>query len=179
MAVSKERKQEVLAGYDEWLKKSQAVILVEYTGAKMKDLDGIRAKVRESGGEFHVLKNTLARRAFAANGMELPKDYLVKSTAVSFAFTDPASTAKALTDAMKGKDFVKVKGGFMSGQALSAAQVKSLADMPPLPVVRAQLLGVMQAPAGKLVRTFAEPARGLAAVIKAFAEKASPANAAA
>lgn len=179
MAVSKERKQEVLAGYDEWLKKSQAVILVEYTGAKMKDLDGIRAKVRESGGEFHVLKNTLARRAFAANGMELPKDYLVKSTAVSFAFTDPASTAKALTDAMKGKDFVKVKGGFMSGQALSAAQVKSLADMPPLPVVRAQLLGVLQAPAGKLVRTIAEPARGLAAVIKAFAEKASTANAAA
>lgn len=172
MAVSKERKQEVLSGYDEWLKKSQAVILVEYTGAKMKDLDGIRAKVRESGGEFHVLKNTLARRAFAANGMELPKDYLVKSTAVSFAFTDPASTAKALTEAMKGKDFVKVKGGFMSGQALSAAQVKALSDMPPLPVLRAQLLGVLQAPAGKLVRTIAEPARGLAAVIKAFAEKA-------
>lgn len=179
MAVSKERKQEVLADYDEWLKKSQAVILVEYTGAKMKDLDGIRAKIRESGGEFHVLKNTLARRAFAANGMELPKDYLVKSTAVSFAFSDPASTAKALTEAMKGKDFIKVKGGFMSGQVLNAAQVKALSDMPPLPVVRAQLLGVLQAPAGKLVRTIAEPARGLAAVIKAFAEKASPANAAA
>jgi len=179
LAVSKERKQEVLSGYDEWLKKSQAVILVEYTGAKMKDLDGIRAKVRESGGEFHVLKNTLARRAFAANGMELPKDFLVKSTAVSFAFTDPASTAKALTEATKGKDFVKVKGGFMSGQALSAAQVKALSDMPPLPVVRAQLLGVLQAPAGKLVRTIAEPARGLAAVIKAFSEKANTANAAA
>lgn len=179
MAVSKERKQEVLATYEEWLKKSQSVILVEYTGAKMKDLDGIRAKVRESGGEFHVLKNTLARRAFAANGMELPKDFLVKSTGVSFAFSDPASTAKALTEAMKGKDFVKVKGGFMNGQALSAAQVKSLSDLPPLPVVRAQLLGVLQAPAGKLVRTIAEPARGLAAVIKAFTEKASAANAAA
>ena len=175
MAVSKERKQEVLAIYEEWLKKSQAVILVEYTGAKMKDLDGIRAKIRESGGEFHVLKNTLARRAFAANGMELPKDYLVKSTAVSFAFTDPASTAKALTDSMKGKEYIKVKGGFMSGQSLNAAQVKALSDMPPLPVVRAQLLGVLQAPAGKLVRTIAEPARGLAAVIQAFTEKANAA----
>ena len=179
MAVSKERKEETLATYAEWLKKSQAVILVEYTGAKMKDLDAMRAKIRESGGEFHVLKNTLARRAFADSGMDLPKDYLVKSTAVSFAFTDPASTAKALTEATKGKDFVKVKGGFMSGQALNAAQVKALAEMPPLPVVRAQLLGVLQAPAGKLVRTIAEPARGLAAVIKAFAEKASAANAAA
>ncbi len=172
MAVSKERKEEVLATYAEWLKKSEAVIVVEYTGAKMKDLDGIRSKIRESGGEFHVLKNTLARRAFADNGMSLPKEFLVQSTAVSFAFSDPASVAKALSDATKGNEFIKVKGGFMSGQVLNPAQVKALADMPPLPVVRAQLLGVLQAPAGKLVRTIAEPARGLAAVIKAFSEKA-------
>jgi large subunit ribosomal protein L10 len=172
LAVSKARKEESLATYAQWLKNSQAVILVEYTGAKMKDLDGIRAKVREAGGEFHILKNTLARRAFADSGMALPADFLVKSTAVSFAFTDPASTAKALTEATKGKEFIKVKGGFMSGQALNAAQVKSLAEMPPLPVMRAQLLGILQAPAGKLVRTIAEPARSLAAVIKAFSEKA-------
>lgn len=179
MAVSKERKEEVLSTYAEWLKKSQAVIIVEYTGARMKDLDNIRAKIRETGGEFHVLKNTLARRAFADGGMSLPAEYLLKSTAVSFAFSDPASTAKALNDATKGNEFVKVKGGFMSGQVLNAAQVKALADMPPLPVMRAQLLGVLQAPAGKLVRTLAEPARGLAAVIKAFSEKASEAPAAA
>jgi len=172
LAVSKERKEEVLATYAEWLKKSEAVIIVEYTGVKMKDLDNIRSKIRDAGGEFHVLKNTLARRAFADNGMDIPADYLVKSTAVSFAFTDPASTAKALSEATKGNEFVKVKGGFMDGQVLSSAQVKALADMPPLPVVRAQLLGVFQAPAGKLVRTIAEPARGLAAVIKAFSEKA-------
>lgn len=172
MAVSKERKEEVLATYADWIKKSQAVILVEYTGVSMKALDNIRAKIRESGGEFHVVKNTLARRVFAEQGMSIPAEFLVKSTAVSFAFNDPASTAKALTDAMKGNEFVKVKGGFMGGQALNAAQVKALADMPPLPVVRAQLLGVLQAPAGKLVRTLAEPARGLAAVIKAFSEQA-------
>jgi large subunit ribosomal protein L10 len=172
LAVTRERKEQVLAMYSEWLKKSQAVILVEYTGLKMKDLDNIRAKIREAGGEFHVLKNTLARRAFAENGMNLPAEFLVKSTAVSFAFSDPALTAKALNDATKGNEFVKVKGGFMGGQVLNVVQVKALADMPPLPVVRAQLLGVLQAPAGKLVRTLAEPARGLAAVIKAFSEKA-------
>jgi len=172
LAISKQRKEEVLAQYNDWVKRSQAVILVEYTGANMKSLDGLRAKIRESGGEFHVVKNTLVRRVFADNGMEVPGDMLVKSTAVSFAFNDPASTAKALTDATKGNEFLKVKGGFMAGQSLNAAQVKALADMPPLPVIRAQLLGVLQAPAGKLVRTIAEPARGLAAVIKAFAEKA-------
>ncbi len=175
MAISKERKEEVLAIYADWVKRSQAVILVEYSGAKMKDLDGIRAKIRESGGEFHVVKNTLVRRVFADNGMAFSQDTLEKSTAISFAFTDPALTAKALNDAMKGKDFIKVKGGFMSGRALNTAQVKALADMPPLPVVRAQLLGMLQAPASKLVRTIAEPARGLAAVVKAFSEKAAAA----
>ena len=179
MAITKERKEEVLSQYADWTKRSQAVILVEYTGVKMKDLDNIRAKVRESGGEFHVVKNTLVRRAFSDLGMQFPSDYLEKSTAVCFAFTDPPSTAKALTDATKGNEFIKPKGGFMSGQTLSAAQVKALADMPPLPVVRAQLLGMLQAPSGKLVRTIAEPARGLAAVLKAFSEKASEANAAA
>lgn len=172
MAVSKARKNEVLASYNDWIEKSEAIILVEYTGVTMKNLDNIRAKIRETGGEFHVVKNTLARRAFADNGMDFPQEYLLNSTAVSFAFSDPASTAKALSDATKGLDFIKVKGGFMDGQVLNADQVKTLASMPPLPVVRAQLLGVLQAPAGKLVRTIAEPARGLAAVIKAFTEKA-------
>lgn len=177
MAISKQRKEEVQAQYNEWVKRSQAVILVEYTGANMKALDALRAKIREAGGEFHVVKNTLVKRVFAENGMDIPNDLLVKSTAISFAFTDPASTAKALTDATKGNEFVKVKGGFLAGKALNASQVKALSDLPPLPVVRAQLLGVLQAPAGKLVRTIAEPARGLAAVIKANLEKSSPAAA--
>ena len=172
MAISKQRKEEVLSQYSEWIKKSEAVILVEYSGARMKDIDGIRAKIRDAGGEFHIVKNTLVRRAFADNGMELPADYLVKSTAISFAFTDPASTAKALTESTKGSQFVKVKGGFMSGKSLTAAQVKALSDMPPLPVMRATLLGVLQAPASKLVRTLAEPARGLAAVIQAHSDSA-------
>lgn len=175
MAISKQRKEEVQAQYADWIKRSEAVILVEYTGATMKSLDSIRAKVRESDGEFHIVKNTLVRRVFAESDMELPQDYLVKSTAISFAFTDPASTAKALTDATKGNVFVKVKGGLMGGKALNASQVKALSDLPPLPVMRATLLGVLQAPAGKLVRTLAEPARGLAAVIQARSEDAQAA----
>jgi large subunit ribosomal protein L10 len=175
LAISKQRKEELLAEYDGWLKRSEAIILVEYTGVRMKSLDAIRSKIREAGGEFHIVKNTLARRAFAARGIELPKDYLLKSTAISCAFTDPASTAKALADATKGNEFVKVKGGFMAGRVLNAVQVKSLGEMPPLPVLRAQLLGLLQAPAGKLLRTIAEPARGLAAVVRAYSEMAAAA----
>jgi large subunit ribosomal protein L10 len=72
---------------------------------------------------------------------------------------------------MKGAEAIKLKGGFLDNQALNANQVKALGDLPPLPVVRAQLLGVLQAPAGKLVRTLAEPARSLASVLRAYSEK--------
>ncbi len=178
MAISKQRKNEVLDQYGKWLDKSQAVILVEYTGASMKNLDAIRAKIRESGGEFHVIKNTLARRAFESKGLAAPEDFLVNSTAASFAFTDPAATAKALSEATKGLEAIKVKGGFIDKQILDAAHVKALSELPPLPVVRAQLLGVLLAPASKLVRTLSEPGRQVAAVLKAYADQgASPAAA--
>ncbi len=106
MAITKQRKEEVLDTYRDWIKRSQAVILVEYTGAKMKNMDAIRSKIREAGGEFHVVKNTLVRRVFSDNGWNLPEGYFAQSTAVSFAFTDPAATAKALSDATKGMEFV-------------------------------------------------------------------------
>jgi len=175
LALSKQKKNEVVDQYKDWLKNSEAVILVEYTGATMKDMENIRAKVRESGGEFHVVKNTLVKLALEAGGYPVPEGLLENSSAASFAFSDPAGTAKALSEAAKGLEAVKVKGGYMGTELLDVAQVKALADLPPLPVVRAQLLGVLQAPAGKLVRTIAEPARSLASVLQAYSEKAQAA----
>jgi large subunit ribosomal protein L10 len=174
LAKSKSQKEAMLAEYAEWLKKSQAVVLVEYSGLKMKDLDVIRAKARENGGEFHIVKNTLARLALEKAGYSVPADYAEKSTAIGFAFTDPAGFTKALTEATKGLEAIKVKGGFLDAKALNATQVKSLASLPPLSVLRAQLMGVLQAPAGKLVRTLAEPGRSLAYVVKTYSEKAAP-----
>jgi large subunit ribosomal protein L10 len=177
LAKSKEQKEAMMAEYTEWLGKSQAVVLVEYTGLKMKDLDAIRAKAREAGGEFHIVKNTLAKLALEKAGYTVPADYADKSTAIGFAFTDAAGFTKALTEATKGLEAVKIKGGFLGAQALSKAEVKSLANLPPLPVIRAQLLGVLQAPASKLARTLAEPGRRLAYVVKGYSEKAAPAAA--
>ena len=175
MALSKQKKNEVVEQYKDWLNNSQSVILVEYTGATMKDMENIRAQVRESDGEFHVVKNTLIKLALEASGFAIPEGLLENSSAASFAFSDPAATAKALSDAAKGLDAIKVKGGYMGAELLDADQVKALADLPPLPVVRAQLLGVFQAPAGKLVRTVAEPARSLASVFRAYSEQAQAA----
>lgn len=175
MALTRQKKEQVLAQYQEWIDNSQAVVLVEYTGIKMASLDIIRAKLRETGGEFHVIKNTFARKIFEANGMKVPADYLKKSTAVAFAFKDAAATTKALTESTVKMEAIKLKGGFLGKQALSVAQVNALAELPPLPVVRAQLLGTLQAPAGKLVRTIAEPARSLASVFRAYSDQAQAA----
>jgi len=173
LALSKQQKETILAQYTQWIGQSQAVILVEYTGVKMKELDAIRAKLRESGSEFHVVKNTLAKLALEKNGMAIPAEFLENSTAMGFAFTDAPGLVKSFAEVTKSMEAVKVKGGYLGLQTLNAAQVKALADLPPQPVVRAQLLGVLLAPAGRLARTLAEPGRCVASVLKSFSEKAT------
>jgi len=174
LAKSKAHKETMLTQYIEWVGKSQAVVLVEYAGLKMSNLDAIRSKVREAGGEFHIVKNTLAKLALEKAGFKVPPDYAENSTAIGFAFSDPAGFAKALTEATKSMESVKIKGGFMGAATLKPAEVKALASLPPLPIMRAQLLGILQAPASKLVRTLAEPGRQVASVVRAFSEKAAP-----
>jgi large subunit ribosomal protein L10 len=174
LSKSKAQKETILTQYMEWVSKSQAVVLVEYSGLKTNNLDAIRAKIREAGGEFHIVKNTLAKLALEKAGFKVPADYAEKSTAIGFAFSDPAGFAKALTEATKGMEAVKIKGGFLGAVTLKPAEVKALASLPPLPVIRAQLLGILQAPASKLVRILAEPGRQVAYVVKAFSEKAAP-----
>ena len=176
MAITKERKNELVTQYSEWVKRSKALILTQYVGLTMKDIDALRAKVRENGGEFHIIKNTLAKLAFEQAGLTVQTAQFEGSTAIVFAFTDAPATVKTVTDFVKTSEFLKIKGGFLEKQALSPEGVKALAELPPLPVVRGQLLGMLLAPASKLVRTLAEPGRMIAAVIKAHAEpEAAPA----
>ncbi len=170
LAISKERKNELITRYSEWVKRSKALVLTQYVGLTMKDIDGLRAKVRENGGEFHIIKNTLAKLAFEQAGLQVQQGQFEGSTAIVFAFADAPATVKTVTDFAKSSEFLKIKGGFLEKQALTPDGIKALAELPPLPVVRAQLLGTLLAPASKLVRTLAEPGRMIAAVIKAHAE---------
>jgi large subunit ribosomal protein L10 len=171
LAISKQRKDDLVAFYTERLKYSQAMIVTEYSGLNMKQMDDLRSKVREAGGEFHIVKNTLGQVAFESAGLPQPDKLFVGSTAIAFAFQDAPAMAKIIMDYERTSDFVKVKGGYLGKNLMNAGDVKSLAELPPLPVMRAQLLGVLSAPAGKLVRTLAEPARQVAAILKAYAEK--------
>ncbi len=173
MAFTKDEKTKMMQQYEDWLARSQAVFMVEYSKMGMQEVDSIRAKAREAGGEMHVVKNTLFGLVLDQQGIDLKK-HLEKTTLIGFAFNDAPALAKVVSDATKS-DVFKLKGGLLGKNAISVSDIKALADMPPLPVVRAQLLGVLSAPAAKLVRTVNEPARGLAAVIKAHADQEAPA----
>ena len=178
MAITRQRKEDFVAQYTDWLNRSQALIMTEYTGLPMKQIDDLRAKVREAGGEFHIIKNTLGKVAFESAGVQVPEKLLEGSTAVAFAFQDAPAMAKVITEFARTSDFVKVKGGYLDRKPIDEQAVKALADLPPLPVMRAQILGTIMAPASKLARTLAEPARQVAAVLKAYTDKdATPAAA--
>jgi large subunit ribosomal protein L10 len=176
MAITKEHKSELITQYSEWVKRSKALVLTQYIGLTMKDIDALRSKVRENGGEFHIMKNTLAKLAFEQAGLAVQPEQFEGSTAVVFAFVDAPATVKTITEFVRTSEFLKIKGGYLEKQVLTPEGVKALADLPPLPVIRGQLLGMLLAPASRLARTLAEPGRMIAAVIKAHAQpEATPA----
>jgi large subunit ribosomal protein L10 len=171
LAFTKKKKDEMIDLYEQWLADSQAILMVEYKHMTMKEVDSLRVKVRETGSRAHVVKNTLWMRALDKHGIQ--HDELTGTTLVGVATGDVAALAKVFTEAARGSEVFKLKGGYMDKRQLSSQEVSKLAELPPLPVMRARLLGLLQTPAGQLVRTLAEPARRLAAVTKAYSEKAA------
>jgi large subunit ribosomal protein L10 len=170
LALSKERKREALTQYKTWLEESEAVMLAEYIGLSMPEMDDLRSKVREAGGEFHVIKNTIGKLAFEAADFDAPAEFFLGSTAFGIAFEDPPGVAKAIIDFSKTHEVIRIKGGFLAGKYMTAEEVIAMAELPPLPIVRGQILGVIAAPASKLARILAEPGRSLAQVLKAHAD---------
>ncbi|NSW53624.1 MAG: 50S ribosomal protein L10 [Anaerolineae bacterium] len=171
MAFTNKEKQAIVAQYESWLEKSHAVFMLNYTGLTNKKLEGLHRQVREVGAEAHVCKNTLLRIAMNNQGYSVD-ERLTGTNLVGYAFNDPAALAKVLADLVKENDGkLEFKGGYLNKNELTAADVKSLATLPPLPVMRAQLLGTILAPASKLVRTINEPASQVARVLKAYSEK--------
>ncbi|MBI3244561.1 MAG: 50S ribosomal protein L10 [Chloroflexi bacterium] len=171
MAITKKRRSELVQEYGELLKKSEALIITSYSGLNMKGIDTLRGKVRDASGEFHIVKNTLAALALKEAGLPVPEDVLTGSSAIGFAFKDVPAVAKAIADFAKDSEFVKVKGAVMGSKTLSIKQVEALASLPPLPVVRAQLLGLLNTPATRLTGAIAGGVRQIVNVVKAYADK--------
>ena len=176
MAHSKERKHELVARYEVWIKDSEALFLTEFSGLDMPAIDELRSKVREAGGEFHIMKNRLAKLAFKSSGLDVPEEYLTGSTAIGIAFEDAPAVAKAIADFAKESDAVSIKGGFFSGDLVSNDDVIRLAELPPLPVVRSQFMALLNTPATQLARLLSEPGRQIAQILKSYADTGAAAD---
>ena len=170
MAINKERKQELVDQYRELLNQSEAIFLTEYTGLDVKQMQMLRAEVRKVDGTYHVTKNTLLRLALEESGKPIPEDMLVGQSGTGFALSEAPSMAKALTEFAKKQEELIIKGGIMGDELLSAEQVKALASLPSMDELRAQLIGLIQAPARNIASTVASGVRQVVNVLDAYAK---------
>jgi large subunit ribosomal protein L10 len=176
LAISKNRKTELIMGYGELIKKSQAVIITTYGGMNMLQFNKVRAQIREAKAEFHVTKNTLIALTFKEAGYSVPDEWLKGSTAVSFCFGDPPAVAKLMGQLATEIENLKIVGGVVGGQAVDTAGVKELASLPSLDVIRAQLIGVISGPAAGIVGALNAVVGGVTYALQARIDKEQPAE---
>lgn len=175
MAITKTRKKTLVTEYREMLGRSKGVVLAGYSGLSVKSMEELRRKLREQGSEFHVVKNRLAKLAFREAGLPVPEEALSGATVIGFAPDDVTGLIKTIVEAAKASEFVRVKAGVFDGVLYNAHQVQTLAELPPLPVLQARLIGVIQTPAARLAGALAGAARKLVGVAKAYADSGAPA----
>ncbi|HEY3755280.1 MAG TPA: 50S ribosomal protein L10 [Opitutaceae bacterium] len=149
------------------LKKSDYVILTNYTGATVSDVADLRAKLAVEKAEFHVIKNSSLRVAAKALGLPDVESALTGPTALIVGGKNSPGVAKILKQFFKDKQKVEVKAGVLSKKLITAAQVQQLADMPSLDVMRAQFLGLVSQPGTMTVRVLNAVPQALANVLQA------------
>ncbi len=167
--MKKEDKEQVVAELAERLRRSQTLIVADYRGLTMLQIDGLRGELLKHGARFAVVKNTLTRRAAEAAGADALLALLEGPSAIAFLESDgdPVAVAKAFSEAARTTRILAVRGGVLEGVALTAEQVDSLAKLPPAEVLHAQAVGVLAGPLTTVVGIFAAPLRDLVGVVEA------------
>ena len=166
--MDRSEKERLVAELTERLKASETMIVADYRGLTVTEIDELRTKLLEHGARFSVVKNTLTRRAAESAGVDTLLALLEGPTAIAFLESDgdPVAVAKALDDAAKAEVLV-IKGGLLEGAELGADDVKRLAKLPPADTLRAQLVGALAGSLTTVVGLFAAPMRDLVGVIDA------------
>jgi large subunit ribosomal protein L10 len=171
LALSREEKVERVAQYAEQLEGSQGIILVDYRGLTVSEMEEIRNEMRPMASQFQVVKNRLLNLALKEKDMSLPDDWLTGPTAVSFCRDEVPPVAKALVEAGKETETLALKGGWMNESLLTAEQVKSIAELPSREVLLAQVLGAINGPSRQVAGVVASGVRQVLNVLQAYVDK--------
>lgn len=177
MPVTRVRKEELVAQYVEILKNSGGFAIVNTQGVSVGKIETLRKKIYEVGGEYLVTKNTLLTKALEQAGWAIPEESLVGPTAVAFGTDNFPGVAKAVLDFIKEEDLdemMKIEGGVMGGQdILNAADVKAVSELPTLPELQAQIIGLIVTPSRNIVTILNNAESGVVNVLQAWLDKDS------
>jgi large subunit ribosomal protein L10 len=184
--MKREHKEQVVDELTQRLKAAETLLVADYRGLTMPQIDELRTRLLESGARFTVVKNTLTRRAAEAAGADALLALLDGPSAIAFleADGDMVAAAKALADSARETNVLEIRGGIMQGRTVTAAEVESLAKLPPEDVLRGQVLGAIVAPLTTLAALLNAPLQNLVGLIDARieqlgGEEAAPASEAA
>ena len=171
--MQKEDKERVVAELTEKLRTSEALIVADYRGLTMPQIDALRGRLLESGARLSVVKNTLTRRAAEAAGADALLALLEGPSAIAFIESegDTVAVAKALADSARETRVLEIRGGVMQGRPISASDVEELSKLPPLEVLRGQVLGAVVAPLTNLLALVNAPLQDLVGLIDARIEQ--------
>jgi large subunit ribosomal protein L10 len=167
--MHRSEKEKVVAELVERLRTTETLIVADYRGLSVPDINKLRTDLLEHGAKFRVVKNTLTRRAAEEAGAEALLALLDGPTAIAFLESDgdPVAVAKALSAAARETRVLEIRGGILDGQPIGDADVRSLATLPPADVLRAQLVGAVSGPLMTVVGLFTAPLRDVVNVIDA------------
>jgi large subunit ribosomal protein L10 len=168
--VSKSKKVNFVNQFAEIYKESGAMMITHYHGLTVSQITTLRNKLRENNSGFKVVKNTLSKIALHQVGCDIANDLFFGPTGVAYS-SDPVAVAKSVVDFAKENEKLVLIGGIIHGQLLTVDEVKELAKLPSLDVLRAQFISLLQTPATRLATVLQAPASSLARVLSAYSKK--------
>jgi large subunit ribosomal protein L10 len=168
--VDRAQKKELVTTLHDVFKDTGVVVVAHYAGMTVAQMTEFRKRVKEAGGSVKVAKNRLAMLAVKDTDAAPIADLFKGPTCIAYS-KDPIAAAKTAVKYSRENDKLVILGGAMGTTVLDATGVKALADLPSLDELRAKLLGLLKAPAEKLVRTINEPAGSLVRVLQARVDK--------
>jgi large subunit ribosomal protein L10 len=168
--LTRTQKEEQIAELNEKFSRAKSVYVADYRGLNVAAADNLRQQIRKGGAgdfEYRVAKNSVLRRASADLDVAGLVEHFEGPTAVAISFSDPVGLAKILSDFAKDHEVFELKGGVVEGEVIDTAQIAALAKLPSMDALRGILIGLVLAPATKLVRVVAEPGTQLARLVEA------------